>query len=53
MNTADLRLLRAARRDALIAAGAVNDARRATRTRVVPSGKTYRRNPKHQGAHRD
>lgn len=43
----DVKLLRAVRRDALIAAGAFNDARRATRTRVVPSGKTYKRRPKH------
>lgn len=49
MNKSDMKLLRGARRDALIAAGAVNDARRATRTRVVPSGKRYVRKPKHGG----
>lgn len=49
MNRTDRKLLRAVRRDALVAAGALIDSRRATHTRVVPSGKTYKRKPKHGG----
>jgi hypothetical protein len=45
----DIKLLRAARRDRLVAAGAVMDAYKSTRSRTIPSGKVYRRKSKHGG----
>lgn len=44
---ADIKALRAGRRAALVEAGALMDAYRSTRSRVVPSGKTYRRKSKY------
>jgi len=49
MNRQDIKALRAGRREALKAEGALIDAYRSTRSRVVPSGKTYRRKAKHGG----
>lgn len=49
MKTSDLKLLRAARRDRLVAAGAVMDAYKSTRSRVIPSGKVYKRKPRTGG----
>lgn len=43
----DIKALRAGRREALKADGALMDAYRSTRSRVVPSGKVYRRKPKY------
>lgn len=47
MNKSDLKALRAGRRKALIAQGALTDAYKSTRSRVIPSGKRYTRKPKH------
>lgn len=49
MTKADIKHLRAGRRDALIAQGALIDAYRATRSRSIPSGKVYRRKGKYAG----
>jgi hypothetical protein len=49
VNKSDMKMLRAARRDALIAAGALTDAYRATTSRTIPSKKRYTRRPKHGG----
>lgn len=43
MNKSDMKLLRAARRDRLVAAGALVDAYKSTRSRTIPSGKVYKR----------
>lgn len=47
MNKADIKYLRAGRRNALLAAGALTDAYKATRSRTIPSGKVYKRKAKH------
>jgi hypothetical protein len=47
MNKSDMKMLRAARRDRLVAAGALVDAYKSTTSRTIPSGKVYRRKPKH------
>lgn len=47
MNKDDIKALRAGRRNALKAAGALADSRKVTRTKVIPSGKRYRRKDKH------
>lgn len=49
MNASDLKMLRAARRDRLVAAGALVDAYKFTRSRSIPSGKRYVRKSKHGG----
>jgi hypothetical protein len=46
MNPSDIKLIRAGRRARLVAAGAVTDAYKATRSRTIPSGKVYRRKPR-------
>lgn len=48
MNRSDIKLIRANRRAALIAAGSLIDAYRATTSRTIPSGKRYVRKPKHK-----
>lgn len=49
MNKSDMKLLRAARRDRLVTAGALVDAYKATTSRTIPSGKVYRRKSKNGG----
>lgn len=46
MNRADIKARRAGRRNALIAEGALIDARRSMATRVKPSAKRYARKPR-------
>lgn len=48
VSRADIKSLRAGRREALIAQGALIDAYKVTRGRRIPSGKVYARRPKHR-----
>lgn len=43
----DIKLIRANRRAALIAAGSLVDAYKSTTSRTIPSGKVYKRKSKH------
>lgn len=48
VNKADIKALRAARRNHLIAEGALVDAYKSTRSRSIPSAKRYKRTSKHR-----
>jgi hypothetical protein len=48
MKASDMKLIRANRRAALIAAGSLIDAYRSTTSRTIPSGRVYKRRTKHK-----